>query len=386
MASGTIIFSDVVGFSKLSTIEQKVVVNSLTNEIMYEIREHLAGNLSIMPNAIALPTGDGVAIVLVHNEPNVWSTEILVRLILRLVGWQTRTKGTKEVGREMKIRVGVHYGGLEFFTDINGRTNVCGNTINMAQRVMDAANDSQVLISNEACRHYFGASYVRSFEHEDLTVGIGIRGPLSVTVKHGVRLEVFVLTIDGIAVYDNNSPGSSKYLVVSTTKLPKLIEGDFEEKLRNGTEVALIQLTGENLLQRLESGASYFSSSLRRLFILMPSSKNPLFQNVNENSPGSDHSRFIERWKAVVEQLRGRIQGLNARLYLFDEPPYFGGSFVDWTSPNGSIHISPYVWGIPARECPGYDMVWTGVEEPEIFKKYVQGLDFLIGRTRESFS
>ena len=357
---------------------------------MYEIREHLASNLSIIPNAIALPTGDGVAIVLVHNEPDVWNTTIVVRLVLRLIEWQIKIKANSEIGREIRIRMGVHYGGLEFFTDINGKTNVCGNTINMAQRVMDAANDSQALFSIEAEKRYFGSDFSRQFNYEEALINIELKGPLSVTVKHGVRLDVFVFAINNIgsntASYDNNIPGSSKYLVVSTTKLPKAIEGDFEEKLKQGEEVAFIQLTGENLLTILETQTAYFSASLKRLFVLMPSSTNPVFHGKEKDELVQGHIEYIDRWKKVIVQLRDYYKGLSARLYLFEMPPYFGGSFVDWTRPGGSIHVSPYIWGTQAKNCPGYDMVWTGSDRPEIFTKYVQGLDYLMGETRETFS
>lgn len=383
MSSATIIFSDVVGFSKLPGFTQKMVVSSLTNEIMYEIREYLVNNLSLIPNAIALPTGDGVAVVLIHNEPSVWTKEILLKILLRLISWQANFEKEKNNSKIIKIRIGLHEGGIEFFTDINGKTNICGNTINMAQRIMDAANDNQILVSDEIISKYFGSEYKEFFPFNNTDFDLRFSGPVSVTVKHGVRINVCNLIIDTISGYDNGIPHSSKYLVLSTTKLPKTIDGDFETKLKAAFEVALIQLTGANLLNELEKDDFYFSKEIRRLFILMPSSKSTIFSDPDKSKLKGKQKNLIERWSKVVDKLRVNYISLNVELILFDEPPYYGASYINWSKVGGSIHVSPYIWGVKATECPGFDMVWNGSDEPEVYKKYVEGLDYLIGLSKK---
>lgn len=383
MSSATIIFTDVVGFSKLSGLTQKMVVSSLTNEIMYEIREYLVNNLSLIPNAIALPTGDGVAVVLVHNEPSIWTKEIILKILLRLISWQADFEKEKTNYKDIKIRIGLHEGGIEFFTDINGKTNICGNTINMAQRIMDAANDNQILVSDEIISKYFGSEYKESFTFNNTDYDLCFSDSISVTVKHGVRINVCNLIIDTISGYDNGIPYSSKYLVLSTTKLPKTIDGDFELKLKTAFEVALIQQTGGNLLSELEQDDHYFSKEIRRIFILMPSDKFIIFSDHEKSELKAKQAKLIVRWSKVIDKLKKNYISLNVELFLFNEPPYYGASYINWSKVGGSIHVSPYIWGVKTTECPGFDMVWNGSDEPEVYKKYVMGLDYLIGLSKK---
>lgn len=380
MASGTIIFSDIVGFSKLSTSIQKALVNSLTNEVMYEIREYLSENLTLIPHAIALPTGDGVALVLVHNEPDVWTTQILEQLLIRLVNWQSKNAKLKNRNEIVRLRIGMHHGSIDFFTDINGKTNVCGNTINMAQRVMDAANDSQILLSDDAVKKHFGLKYSSDILQDGKSYKAYIAEPISVTVKHGMRLQVYPMKIDNIEEYDNTNPNSSKYLVLTTTKLPKEIDGEYSSRIASASELAFIQLTGERLLSKIETREMNFSSDLRSLKILMPSSTSSLFLSIEQGEEKRNKQKvFTDRWIRALQNIKKEIPSASIEIIQFTEPPYYGATYVDWKKPGGFIHISPYIWGVQTTECPGYDMLWNSNDEPVIFQRYIKGLDYLIG-------
>lgn len=152
MSAATVVFTDIVGFSRKSTTEQHRLVNTLTAEVVYELRPLLSPVFST-PTVLCLPTGDGMCLAFLHTQGRTWDRCTVLRLVLRLHRW-ARDETTR--GGPVSLRIGVHVGAIELITDINGRPNVCGDTINYAQRVMDAANPRQTLLSETAFREHFG--------------------------------------------------------------------------------------------------------------------------------------------------------------------------------------------------------------------------------------
>jgi class 3 adenylate cyclase len=144
MAGATIVFCDLVGFSQHSNDEQKSLIYSLNAEVTQELYAYLS-ELGSLPSVIGLPTGDGMAIALL-DQTHSWAPT-LFSLIDRLMHWAARNS---------RIRVGVHTGPVSLIADINRRANVCGATVNIAQRIMDAAHPNQVLFSDTAYREYVG--------------------------------------------------------------------------------------------------------------------------------------------------------------------------------------------------------------------------------------
>ena len=147
MVAATILFTDIVSFSKKSTAEQRRLIDALTSEIVYELRTLLKPPLG-NPDIIALPTGDGLSLVFLHQSSKSWDRNAILRVIARIHYWA--------YNQSSSLRVGVHVGTVELVTDINGKANVCGDTINYAQRVMDAASPKQTLFSEVAFREYVG--------------------------------------------------------------------------------------------------------------------------------------------------------------------------------------------------------------------------------------
>src|SRR5438874_6686906 len=86
MAAATIVFMDIVGFSKKPTSEQKRLVEGLTDEVMHCIRTLLKPPFQI-PEVLALPTGDGMALVFLHSAPRRWSHHTIYHLIHNLQQW-----------------------------------------------------------------------------------------------------------------------------------------------------------------------------------------------------------------------------------------------------------------------------------------------------------
>ena len=141
MSAATILFMDVAGFSKKSTSEQNRLVNALTVEVLHELR------ILLMPpsgksNVLPLPTGDGMALAFLHDSVQKWDFMTILCLIVRLQKWAFQETTETEL---VRIRFGVHLGRVELLTDINGKLNICGDTINYTQRIMDAANPMQAI-------------------------------------------------------------------------------------------------------------------------------------------------------------------------------------------------------------------------------------------------
>jgi hypothetical protein len=135
-----------VGFSTRKDTKQLQIIESLNKRVSRLLDKHLSYD-GHSPNILYLPTGDGMAVVFI--APSRFTEGLPFSLIDNLVEWireekvrdeQLRKKGMKENG--VKLRIGVHHGTIYLIT-VNRYPNVCGATINLCQRVMDAAHPSR---------------------------------------------------------------------------------------------------------------------------------------------------------------------------------------------------------------------------------------------------
>ncbi len=126
-----VLFIDIVGYSKLSSNEQRAVVDELSKIVrssdQYQSAE-AAGRL------IKIPTGDGMALVF-YTSP------------------AAPAQCAIEIGRALKehprlqLRMGVHSGPVSGVIDVNDRANLAGAGLNTAQRVMDCGDAGHILLS-----------------------------------------------------------------------------------------------------------------------------------------------------------------------------------------------------------------------------------------------
>jgi TolB-like protein/class 3 adenylate cyclase/Tfp pilus assembly protein PilF len=126
-----VLFMDIVGYSKLLTDEQSEALQEL-NQIVRSTeaaREaDAAGELTL------LPTGDGMALVFTGSveEPAECALEISRAL---------------RAQPSLPVRMGIHSGPIHHVKDANGRENIAGVGINIAQRVMDCGDAGHILVS-----------------------------------------------------------------------------------------------------------------------------------------------------------------------------------------------------------------------------------------------
>lgn len=125
-----VIFVDIVDYSK-ATIESQVKMKDLLNEAIQSGLAHTQKD-----ELIILDSGDGAAIC-IFGDPE----DALFAASAIAGGLQ----GT------LRLRTGINLGPAKIVTDLNGKRNVIGDAINVAQRVMSFAGEGEVLIS----RSYF---------------------------------------------------------------------------------------------------------------------------------------------------------------------------------------------------------------------------------------
>src|SRR6184192_2045938 len=162
---GHVLFMDVVGYSKLLLDEQRELVEHLT-EIVRNTEQVRAAET--VGKLIRLPAGDGMALVF-FNSP-----EAPVQCAIEI------TKKLKQYP-QLKLRMGIHSGPVNEVRDVNGRANVAGAGINIAQRVMDCGDAGHILLSKRVAEDLAQSRQWRPYLRE-----LG-----EYSVKHGVSVGVF---------------------------------------------------------------------------------------------------------------------------------------------------------------------------------------------------
>lgn len=186
----SVLFLDIVEYSQRSVSEQ-IKLKEQFNAVLTDAISGVATD-----DRIILDTGDGAAVSFLGDPEDA----MFVGLSLRdAVAGLDAT-----VSPRLQIRVGINFGPVRLVKDINGRPNIIGDGINVAQRVMSFAEPGQILVSGfyhefivrlsgeyAQLFHYEGAKtdkHVR--EHELYAIGStpsGIRRPVPVSAPKPSR-------------------------------------------------------------------------------------------------------------------------------------------------------------------------------------------------------
>jgi TolB-like protein/Tfp pilus assembly protein PilF len=162
-----VLFMDIVGYSRLLTDEQSEALLEL-NRIVHSTAAvqdaEQAGKL------VRLPTGDGMALVFTSSVEAPAECALQVSQALR-------------AQPSLPLRMGVHSGPVQHIQDVNGRENVTGAGINIAQRVMDCGDAGHILVSKRVADDLATSRHWQPYLHE-----LG-----DFEVKHGVVLSLFNL-------------------------------------------------------------------------------------------------------------------------------------------------------------------------------------------------
>jgi len=167
-----VLFIDIVGYSKLSINEQHAAVEELNQVVRASEqfqRAEAAGRL------LKIATGDGMALVFYTSPeaPAHCAVEI--------------SRALKEHPR-LHVRMGIHSGPVSGVVDVNGRPNLAGAGLNMAQRVMVCGDAGHILVSKHVAEDLEEFDQWRPLLHDLGTC----------EVKHGVRVSVTNLYSDEV--------------------------------------------------------------------------------------------------------------------------------------------------------------------------------------------
>lgn len=167
------VYLDIVGFTKDRSVEAQSDLVAALNKV---VRGALQKVSIPMDKTVLIPTGDGMAIALIEIAP--YDVHLAIALeILRLV--TEHNAQTKDRMRQFEVRIGINENTDNLVLDINGKQNVAGQGISLAQRIMDKADGGQILIGQtvyETLRPR--EKYMSSFKS------------FSATAKHGITFQV----------------------------------------------------------------------------------------------------------------------------------------------------------------------------------------------------
>jgi TolB-like protein/class 3 adenylate cyclase/Tfp pilus assembly protein PilF len=187
-----VLFTDIVGYSKLPTDQQRAAVERL-NEVVRGTDEYRVAKTA--GRLITIPTGDGITLVFYH------SPEAPVECALEI------SRALKKYP-EVQLRMGIHSGPVTGVIDSTGKANVAGAGINMAQRVMDCGDAGHILLSKRVAEDLKEYPHWQPHLHE-----LG-----ECEVKHGVRVSVVNLYTEELGNATVPEKLKAAYLAVAAAR------------------------------------------------------------------------------------------------------------------------------------------------------------------------
>ncbi len=133
------VFLDVVGFSSRTPDEQVRIVRAMNKIVAGTLNTFLPGVLHIL-----IPTGDGLCIAVLADEPIDIHLKIALNVLEKL---DAHNKHEAPASQEsFQLRIDLNEGMDSLITDIKGSVNVIGEHINMSQRIMSASEPNGILV------------------------------------------------------------------------------------------------------------------------------------------------------------------------------------------------------------------------------------------------
>jgi hypothetical protein len=376
---GTVIFFDLVEFSTNPNPSQLKITRSFFRELKKLLDELWVGFREHSQNPyVILPTGDGAAIVLKESAPRFKQQEYTaIWLAGSLLIWAK----AKKIG----IRCGINKGILYPIKDPNDQDNICGLSITIAQRIMDAAKPGQLLVHQEFDSWIKKTKKIKNFLEYNLS-----KEEFEILVKHQKIIKVKNITGNIIRNGTKNpfgiheAPADKWHLQIE----PPILDLDSfgirqkktppEKLLEKHDRIAFVGASNDQLgaifskvinkkpSKIWESITIYFLSD--KILKWMETKSRPFPTLVK------DKQRTISALKNLFQTFPLRIRHFEMREY---DRPFFFASYWDWDKPGGRIHISPYIWGADVRICPGLDYTWITQEPTPQYQAYREGINHL---------
>ena len=166
----SVLFLDIVDFSKKSD-EDQIEVKTQFNELINLGLKDVAQN-----DRIILDTGDGVAVAHMGSPEEAMFVALTIR---DGINQKNLTQSPP-----LLVRFGINLGPVRIVSDLNGRPNILGDGINVAQRIMSFAEANQILVS----RSYFEVTSRLTQEFSEMFAFSGLKQD-----KHVRKHEVYAV-------------------------------------------------------------------------------------------------------------------------------------------------------------------------------------------------
>lgn len=210
------IFLDIVKYSFERTVEAQVEIIEVLNKLVLRSIETYKIQAK---NIVYLPTGDGICVCLINTiDPYDLPIKIALDLLNSLRDHNATESDPK---RRFNIRIGINENHDSLIVDINGRNNVAGAGINLAQRIMNIAEDNQIFVGQSVYEKLVQRElYFDKFR------------PVSSEIKHGIILKCYHFTNKEI-VYLNNAVSIRKIIADKLCRMWQPIIGRFQPMKKN---------------------------------------------------------------------------------------------------------------------------------------------------------
>ena len=197
------VFLDVVKFTKRSVEAQSDVIKELNKIVMESVQQQGLQTEDI----IFIPTGDGICLAI--RRAALFDIHMLIALDLLSRIKKYNDEQPNEM-RKFGVRIGINENVDNIVNDINGRVNVAGSGINYCSRIMDQADEGQILLGQPVYdilkdREKYMVSF-RSYE---------------ATIKHNIKIPIHQYIEKNIIGLNTNEPKnfSAKSVTYSLSKL-----------------------------------------------------------------------------------------------------------------------------------------------------------------------
>lgn len=151
-----VLFMDVVGFTRRHSRVQITIAEALKAIVGKTPAGQKLGGAAHTKTRF-IPTGDGMAIVF-FNQRRPIAAEYAFRIAKALKAHNdlqpSNDKLPEAERKRFSLRMGIHKAEAFKYYDINGESNIAGDAINLAQRIMDCGNPDHILISDDVAKSF----------------------------------------------------------------------------------------------------------------------------------------------------------------------------------------------------------------------------------------
>lgn len=263
-----VVFLDIVKYSKRRSVNQVNVIELFTNILRQSMQEVAKqninyaqdNNINFKDDVIALPTGDGAAIIFSFEGIHDIHLFFALSVLKAIHGYNQdnicdrfREQRWCNCHSNFDVRIGISEGKGIIYKDVNNMYNVAGHVINLASRVMGKMDGSQIGFTEEAYKQLIDMV-------DDPNLSDNFQEFTGVKIKHEEEVSIYQF-LGGDLDFVSSIPPEDLGM---RDKMGKVIE-----KLEKSGFVApiapMLGLTPEKMLSMMEAFSDIMSDDVIRL-------------------------------------------------------------------------------------------------------------------------